>query len=248
MYSGETKIYIALLTGLIVLMVLVAFFVVTIVRYQRKKVSFYQEKIKAEFNYLEKERERIASDLHDGLGASLSAIKLNLQCLVGLQDQNAELVAHSELQIDQVMQNMRRISYNMMPALLQRKGLDEALKELIYLMTASTDIKVDYQYQIDDFEQGRAIHIYRIAQEILNNIVKHAHATRILFHVSKIKDKLGLHIQDNGVGFDKSKVQKKAAGMGLQNITSRTDLLGATVYLTTGPGKGADYFIEIPVS
>ena len=247
MYTNETGIYIAVLTGIFMLIVLVAFFIVTIIRYQRKKVAFHQEKIKAEFNFLDKERERIAFDLHDDLGASLSAIKLRLQCLKDMDAESASIIKFSEFHIDQVMQKLRRISFNMMPGVLQRQGLDKALKELIDLMTYSTNITVNYQCNVDSFDKEKAIHIYRIAQEILNNIAKHAKATLVSFTIAGIKNKIELRIRDNGIGFNKNMVVQKPRGLGLHNIVARADLLKAKIYITTELNNGVDYLIEIPV-
>ena len=236
------------MTGVAVLLVLVIFFVITIIRYQRRRIAFDSKKIRIEFNNLDKERERVAADLHDDVGASLSGIKLTLQSMKGLDAKNTLLEEKSELRIDEVMQKIRRISYNMMPRVLQRQGLDKALKELLNLMTDSTGIAVKYWYKIDSFPEEKAIHIYRISQEILNNIVKHAKATSVHFTITKVKNNLELHIRDNGAGFNKSAVLKSKAGLGLHNITARADLLKATIYLTTGPNNGVDYLIQIPVS
>jgi len=246
MYTHETGIYIAVLTGIFVLLILVVFFALTIIRFQRKKVAFHKERIKAEFNYLDKERERIASDLHDDLGASLSAIKLRLQCIKNMDEEGASIIKFSEFHIDQVMQKLRTISFNMMPGVLQRQGLNEALKDLIDIMTHSTNIKVNYQCSVDFFDKERAIHLYRIAQEILNNIIKHAKATVINFNILKIKNKIQFHITDNGIGFNKNTIERKSKGSGLKNIVARVDLLKAKIYLTTSQGKGVEYFIEIP--
>ena len=233
--------------GVSVLAVLVIFFIVTIIRYQRRKVAFDEEKIKAEFNYLDKERERIAFDLHDDLGASLSAIKLRLQCLKNVDAESASIIKFSEFHIDQVMRKLRRISFNMMPGVLQRRGLNEALKELIDLMTDSINITVNYQCDVETFNHGTAIHIYRIVQEILNNIVKHSKATLVSFTIAKIKNNIELRIKDNGIGFDKNLMIKECGGLGLHNIAARADLLKANIYLSAMRGKGVDYFIEIPV-
>jgi len=85
-----------------------------------------------------------------------------------------------------------------------------------------------------------------MVQEIMNNILKHSHATLVNFTITGTDKKIVLHIQDNGVGFDKNMVSKKRNGLGLQNIMARADLLKAKIYLTTEPQKGVDYLIEIP--
>jgi signal transduction histidine kinase len=247
MYTGETGIYIAILSGIVVLLALMGFFIVTIIRYQKKKVAFHLQKVKEEFINLDKERERIAIDLHDDLGASLSAIKLRLQCMENMDVANIEIIEQAERQIDRAMQRLRQISFNMMPGVLQRRGLNEALKELIELMTHNTGIIVHYKCNIDSFDKGKALHIYRIAQEILNNMVKHSAATTVNFTIVKVKNTIELKISDNGTGFNKEVVSNNRQGSGLRNIDSRAHLLNAKIFLVTSPGKGVNYLVEIPV-
>ena len=247
MHPHETKIYISLLIGVSVLFVLVVFFIVTIIRYHRKRLAFHQENLQAEFNQLDKERERIACDLHDDLGSSLSFIKIRLQCLKNMTAENDLIVQNSEHHIDEAMKKLRRISFNMMPKTLQQQGLDEALRELIAVMTDPVNITVDYQCEVDSCDQEKAIHIYRISQEILNNIVKHSKATSVNFTIVKIKNKIELRIKDNGIGFNKNILKTMPRHLGLHNISARADLLKANVYLTTSIHNGVDYLIEIPI-
>ncbi|MEO5650034.1 MAG: histidine kinase [Ginsengibacter sp.] len=235
------------MTGILVLVIVVTFFVVTIVRYQRRKASFYHEKIKAQFYFLDKERERIAFDLHDDVGATLFSLKLKLQCVTSTDKKDMAIIEDSEAQLDGVIQRLRHISFNMMPSVLQRQGLDKALKELIDMMTYSKNIVVTYRCDIPSFAQEKDIHIYRIVQEIMNNILKHAQATAVDFSLSGNQREALLHIRDNGIGFNKYRATKNPVGLGLHNISARADLLGAKVFLTTGQQKGVDYLIEIPM-
>jgi two-component system, NarL family, sensor kinase len=246
MYTNETRIYITVLTGVFILVALVIFFAITIVRYQRKKVAGHLTSVREQFTYLDEERERIAADLHDDLGASLSAIKLWLQRLKNLDKESASVISFSQLHLDEAMQKLRNTSFNLMPGVLQREGLNEALKDLIDLMIYPTSIKVDYHCEIDHFDKRKSLHIYRIAQEILNNIVKHANATRVAFNIYAVKNNIVLHIADDGKGFDINKIKKENKGSGLKNILARADILQAKIYLTAQEEKGVDYLIEIP--
>lgn len=246
MYSEEDKIYIALVGGLIVLMVLITFFVFTIVKYHRKKAAFNLEKLQADFDHLDHERERIAADLHDDLGSHLSAIRLHLQRVEPRNEESAAILKFSEEQLDQSVNKLRRIAFNMMPSVLHRKGLDEALTELISLMTNSSGIRVNYKYNADDISHAKAIHIYRIAQELLNNIIKHSKATLVTFTISKIKNEMVLQIIDNGIGFDKKLFLKKSSGLGMRNIKTRAEVLKAKISLATLSGKGTYFLIKIP--
>ncbi len=245
MDTNETKIHIALLTGVIVLTVLMALFVLTIARYHRKKVSLDEQKVRADFNLLDRERERIAFDLHDDLGGSLSFLKMHLHMLSNLNAENASTVLNLEKIIDDAMEKIRRISQNLMPRILQRRGLDAALEELTEMAGASSGLRINYGFSMDTPDQETGLHIYRIVQEIINNIVKHANATTVNLTIVEIGHKIELSIVDNGIGFEKSEVLKKE-GMGLRNIAARTSFLKGTLYLDTAPGNGVNYFIEIP--
>ena len=172
----------------------------------------------------------------------MSAIKLRLQCVENMDAGNIDIIEQAELQIDKAMQRLRQISFNMMPGVLQRQGLNEALKELIDLMTDTAGIKVYYQCDVEVFDKNRSLHIYRISQEILNNMIKHADATTVDFTITKIKNSIRLNIKDNGIGFNKNDVIDKRQGSGLRNIDSRAHLLNAKIFLTTSPGKGVNLY------
>lgn len=246
MYPHETRIYIAVLSGLLVLLMLVVLFVITIIGYHRKKAAFHLKNIGSQISYLDAERERIAADLHDDLGVSLSGIKLRLQCIKTADADTFSIINFSKFQIDEVMQKMRRIAFNMIPDVLLQRGLNQALQELLNIMTEQTGITIDYQYNAPFFDKMKAIHIYRIVQELMNNTLKHGNATAISFNIRKIKNMIQLHFTDNGKGFNTGIVMREGKGFGIKNIMARADLLKAKVYITTAPEKGVDYIIEMP--
>ena len=245
MSAYETRIYIAVLTGVLVLAIVIAFFMMTIIRYQRRKVASHQRRLRTETILLEKDRARIAADLHDDLGASLSAVKLKLQCLSTTDPGDLLLLNQSDTLIDNTMQRLRQISFNLMPKLLQQKGLQDTLDELVDIIAHSSSMVIRYTCSMEVTDEEKAIHIYRVAQEIMNNILKHSGASEVDFTLAQTGDTIRLHVKDNGTGFDKNKVTDHP-GLGLQNIMARADLLGAKVYLTTSEGNGTDYLIDIP--
>ena len=197
---------------------------------------------------LDAERERIAADLHDDLGASLSNIKVHLQRIRRGDPETLSIIKFSKGQLDEVMKKLRRISVNMIPDAFLEKGLDRALQELLDVMTSETGITVTYNYSTPDFTVEKATHIYRIVQEILNNTLKHAGAASLNFDMRQVKNTVILHYTDDGRGFNKDMIIKDQKGFGLKNVMSRAAVLHAKVYITTAPGKGTDYLIEIPVS
>jgi two-component system NarL family sensor kinase len=248
MHPDQERIYIVLVTGIAVLLTLVVILVVAIIGYHRKKSALHLKNAGGHITSLDAERERIAADLHDDFGASLSNIKVRLQCIRSGDPETLSIIKFSKGQIDEAMKKLRRISVNMIPDAFLEKGLDQALQELLEVMTNETGIAVTYSYKAPAFNMEKATHIYRIVQEILNNTVKHAGATGISFDAYQVKSKVILHYTDDGRGFNKDMIRKDPRGFGLKNVMSRAAVLHANVYITTAPGQGADYFIEIPVS
>jgi two-component system, NarL family, sensor kinase len=248
MHPDQKRIYIALLAGIAILLALVVILVAAIIGYHRKKSALHLKNVGGHISSLDAERERIAADLHDDFGASLSNIKVRLQCIRSGDAEMLSIIKFSKGQIDEAMQKLRRISVNMIPDAFLEKGLDQALRELLDVMTSETGITVMYNYSTPAFNMEKATHIYRIVQEILNNTIKHAGAASISFNMCRIKNKVILHYTDDGRGFNKDMIIKDPKGFGLKNIMSRAVVLHAKVYITTAPGKGADYLIEIPVS
>jgi signal transduction histidine kinase len=168
-----------------------------------------------------------------------------LQLLKGLNDADTQVVDTCELLLDEVMQKIRRISYNMMPGILKRKGLDAALKDLVGIMTHSTGIEAHYHCEQINFNEETATHIYRIAQEALNNIIKHSKASSFDLTINQHKNKIRVLIHDNGIGFNKNNIREKS-GLGLRSISARGELLKANIHLSASKDEGVEYLIEIP--
>jgi signal transduction histidine kinase len=245
MDPNETKIYITLLTGIAVLTILMAFLLVTILRYQKRKVTYYTQKLREDFDLLDKEKQRISLDLHDDLGALISAVQHRFDRLTNLDIGSEAIIKECEVLLADVMLRLRRMSVSMMPPILKRMGLDAALNDLIGIMTSGTGIDVHYYCEPINFPEEAANHIYRIAQEVINNIIKHSEATSFDFTIQKVRGTIRMLICDDGIGFDDNTLNEKN-GLGLHNIASRADLLNADVYLSHRKGEGVEYLIEIP--
>lgn len=246
MSSTETGFYHAILIGAITLLFFVSLFAVTILGYHKRKLALYKNRTHLEINSLEKERARIAGDLHDDLGASLSAIKLKLQCLKLESEKDNSFISDAGRYIDEAMLKLKRIAFNMLPTVLERRGLQQALAELLNIVSQSIPVNVRFQYNCPAIANETAIHMYRIVQEALNNMVKHSAAHTVAVSVKQLNGTITLRVTDNGQGFDKNKVVSTTGGRGLQNIIARADILNAKMFLTTMPGKGVDYLFKIP--
>ncbi len=198
----------------------------------------------------ERERRRIATDLHDGVGQLLSAALLNLRQAGEHTEENSAARQMSEraaVLLNQGCDEMRAISHKMMPSALLKAGLAISVKEFlekidgdklkVYLDVAGLDDRLDEQTEVI---------LYRVIQEAVNNVIKHAGASELSIQIEKDEQGIAVAIEDNGKGFDVSGLPDNE-GIGMKNIRSRIALLNGTLDLDSMPGKGTLLAIYIPV-
>jgi signal transduction histidine kinase len=249
MDPNETKIYIALLIAAGILGVFLVFFVITIIRHQRRTQALYKEKINAEITTLEKERSRIASDLHDDLGPVLSAVKLLINNVDLRSADDRATLAKASQYIDTILSRVRTISNNLMPQALIRKGLIVAVEEFTGELNQKSTMQIHFLAEPGiRIDPASEIHLYRIIGEVIHNAVRHAEATSMQISLSETPSFLKLTLRDNGKGFDPKDAGIIQKGLGLKNILSRVDSLRGNMYLESGPRKGTEYTIEIPIA
>lgn len=199
----------------------------------------------------EEERSRLAKDLHDGLGGLLSGVKFsisNMKDNLIMTPDNMTVFERSLDLIDTSIKELRRVAHNMMPEMLTKFGLDEALKEYCNTINATKLIAVKYQsIGMDErLDKSVEIIIYRIVQELLNNTMKHAAATEAFVQLIKEEKRLNVVVEDNGKGFDKD-IADTGKGAGLANIRSRVDYLKGQLDIHAEPGKGTLVNIEFNI-
>ena len=150
--------------------------------------------------------------------------------------------------IDTSIRELRRVAHNMMPEMLVKFGLDEALKEYCNTVNATKLISVKYQsFGMDSrLDSSKEIIIYRIIQELLNNILKHAAASEVLVQLIKEGNRLSIVVEDNGKGFDTALLENNK-GAGWTNIRSRVDYLQGQLDINSEAGKGTSVNIEFNV-
>lgn len=196
----------------------------------------------------EDERTRLAKDLHDGLGGMLSGVKfslVNMKSSLIIDHENVVVFERSLDMLDGSIKELRRVAHNMMPEALVKFGLDEALKDYCNNINSSEMLHV--QYQSFGMEQradsNTEIIIYRITQELLNNIFKHAKASEVLVQLLREENRLSITVEDNGKGFDINDLEK-SKGAGWANIHSRVDYLKGKLDLHSDAIKGTSVNIE----
>jgi signal transduction histidine kinase len=194
----------------------------------------------------EEERTRLARDLHDGVGGLLSGVKLSMSNMKGnffLSEENALAMNNVIMQLDQSIAELRRVSHNMMPESLIKYGLKEALENYCETLNISGKIKVQLQtYGMEErMEQSNEIVAYRMVQELLNNVIKHADAKNVLIQLVRKQDHFTLTVEDDGKGFDPKEI---SSGAGLQNIKARAEYLNGTLDIVSSRGEGTSVTIE----
>lgn len=256
---GRKKLFNYLLSTAFLLLLIIAAF---IYRSYRHKQKLQQQRIveletekqlaatEAVLKGEEQERTRLAKDLHDGLGGMLSGIKYSLNTMKGnmiLTPDNAQAFERSIDMLDSSINEMRRVAHNMMPENLVKFGLDTALKDFCNDINQSRALKVHYQslgLEHTTVDHLTSITIYRIVQELLNNIIKHAFAQNVIVQVSKSDEKISVTVEDDGKGFDTS-ILDKDKGMGWSNIKNRVEFLKGKLDVKSQAGKGTSILIEL---
>jgi signal transduction histidine kinase len=229
-------------------------------RYKLKKLQELNEEIikqqsirsKAVIDAEEKERTRIAKDLHDGLGQQLSAVKLLTQSIqtTAADSERSEKMNALLKMLDDSVKEVRSVSHNMMPNALLKSGLIAAVREFIDKIVSTGLLKIDLQIVglTNRLDTTIETVLYRVLQELVNNIIKHANANKISIQIIKHDDNnLNLVMEDDGRGFDTTNIDS-FNGIGLKNIISRVEYLNGSVDFDSQPGKGTTVIIDIPLS
>ncbi|MDG2448442.1 MAG: sensor histidine kinase [Saprospiraceae bacterium] len=198
----------------------------------------------------EKERSRIARDLHDGLGNLLSTLKAKISTLkIDFDNKGTTRIYNTASDmIDEACSEVRKIAHKMMPQALKKLGLRKALEDLITKMDMTHPF--DAQFLVYGSEKllndNTNVMLFRIVQELLNNIVKYAQADEVLLQLTYSDEWLNLTIEDDGKGFDIEQIDSEK-GMGLKSIEFRTGYVGGNYEIDSRPGAGTLVTINVPL-
>lgn len=202
----------------------------------------------------EEERKRLARELHDGIGQMLTGLKLDSEQLKSLpfvnEKQRKSFEEHQKL-IDETIEATRTVSFNLMPSVLTDFGLSSAIRLLLERTAKGAEFKASFNDLTENITIPNKIenNLYRITQETLNNIMKHAKARQVSITLSNEKSKyITLSVIDDGKGFDMKKTKKsRVGGNGLGNLQTRVRLLNGTIKIESEVGKGTSIFVKIPL-
>jgi two-component system, NarL family, sensor kinase len=197
----------------------------------------------------EEERSRIAKDLHDGLGGLLSGTKLSFMHVkdnLVLTPKMAALFDKSLSMLDNTIGDLRKVAHNLMPEALVKYGLNEALRDFCDSIQSSSGIKIVFQEfgEKRHLDNTSEVFAYRIIQELVNNVIKHAEASEIIVQLTMNNNKIGITVEDNGKGFDKNNLLGNE-GAGMANIRYRVQYLNGTSDIISSEGNGTSVHIEL---
>lgn len=213
---------------------------------QQKEIQLMQATMQGE----ERERSRIARDLHDGVAGMLAAVKMHFSSIPS----EAEVLMQTEgyrqgiRLLDEAAGELRKTSHNLTPEILLKHGLDEALRRYCNSLNNSKTIAIEYDSwgNIDRFSDAFELSVYRIVQELINNIVKHSKSTQAIVQLTQQNGLLCISIEDNGIGFNTDKLQSD--GIGLVSLRSRVRAMNGKIELNASEKNGVTAYLEFEIS
>ena len=199
----------------------------------------------------EKERTELGEELHDNINQILASTKLYIECAIKDKNPRMDLIAESKLLLEKAMTEIRNLSKSLLPPSLGEIGLQQALHEMVENINQMNNLIISINWNINDENDicnKLKLTIFRIAQEQLNNVIKHAEAKNVIINIKKADGKIQMSIKDDGLGFNTA---LKRNGVGLRNISSRAEVNNGTVSIISNPGEGCELivtFSEIELS
>jgi PAS domain S-box-containing protein len=212
------------------------------------QINYQKQLTQASIDGQEKERREIGKELHDNIGQQLTTIKLFLDLAKSTADEpTMEMVNMAIKGVSDVINEIRAMSRSLVPHSLKDLGFVDSVAELIDSITRAQGLQIDFEFE--NFEEDRLrdnqqLSLFRIVQEQLNNIIKHAQAKHITIILKTTPQKVVLKIQDDGQGFDEKTVRK---GLGFTNIRNRADIFGGKAEISSRPGEGCHLRVFMPL-
>jgi signal transduction histidine kinase/ligand-binding sensor domain-containing protein len=223
------------------------------VMYKRRITALHNiqtQKLVAEIDAQEKERRRIARDLHDEFGTKMSALKIYLSTFEKFIDYSSDEAKRTRNElyhiVDNSMQDLRSLLMDLSPKTLEMHGFSAALQDLSNRLSQTLlfTISCFVAPELEKFEKKYELTLFRIIQELINNSIKHSNCTEINIQLFYRDNTIVLNYDDNGKGFDTATTA--ISGYGLKNIETRTTILNGSIIWESSPGKGINALITIP--
>ncbi|MEY8848483.1 ATP-binding protein [Psychroserpens sp. XS_ASV72] len=195
----------------------------------------------------EKERQRIANDLHDDLGGLMATVKLHFNAL---KDKNSpELFDKTNSLIEEAYQKVRSVAHAKNSGVIAKQGLLKAVEQMAEKVSVTSQLNISvFDHGLDDrLENSLELTIFRIIQELITNVIKHANASEINIHITNHQDTLNIMVEDDGIGFNPNQITKTKKGMGISSIDKRVEHLNGKMTIESERHKGTTIIIDIPI-
>ncbi|MFT4024958.1 MAG: sensor histidine kinase [Flavihumibacter sp.] len=220
---------------------------------EKMKASYEQEVLTTQIESRDQTLRDVSQEIHDNMGQLLSVARINLNILEKeLPDHpQTKRIKDTNLILGDVIRYIRMLSKGLNSDILSSYGLRESIRFELQRIEQTALLKVNFQTEGDDFviDEKKEIIIYRMIQEILNNILKHASATEITVSILYTENDFNIEIRDNGKGFNEAETRQRSigdSGSGLKNLDKRAALVGAKLAVDSKPGKGTSILITLP--
>lgn len=223
--------------------------VVLILVYQKKQLGFQKDKeqqiMASRLEAQEQTFRDIAQELHDNIGQALTLVKLNVSTMDLEKQQDArEKLAHSKTLLSAALEDLRDLAKSLSTDFISDMGLERALQQQLQILQHTAHCATQFSVNGSPYRltAPHELVLFRMVQELLNNVVKHAEATAITVSIDYRQDKLIIQVQDNGKGFDP---KAESNGLGLRHMHNRARLLNGTLSFDCAPGCGTTATVEL---
>lgn len=260
MFLQNKEILISIILGIILMLFLVSVLVISLIRYNKKLYAHLKEKqsMQLKFNEIllqsqieiqEQTFKLISQEIHDNIGQELSFVKLSLNSILGkLNAETKEIVSESKELVAKSIQQLRDIAKSLNTDYLNDIGLPEAIRQQLKFMERTGSFKTELvvKGEFTKIESMNRLVLFRSIQELLNNIINHSSANKVIIEMIYSEDNLLISVSDNGKGFDVEKFTKsKHKGIGISNVVNRIKLINGIINIKSYPDEGTVTTIEL---
>lgn len=252
MHAKEEVIFTIIIVIFVLVFLAILFLVIVARNNTRKnKLLFENERIKKEFEKTllhtrleiqEQTLSHVSREIHDNIGQSLSLVRLQLG---SMEVNDISQLENTDELLGKAIADLRILSHTLNTDLIKEKGFVDSVNDLVGQMKKTKRYEITFSSEnfTDDLPEDQSLILFRVVQEILNNVMKHAEASVIEISLSSINVNSMISIRDNGKGFDIAKM--KSNGLGLKNIEERIKIIGGGLHIDSDPGKGTTITITL---
>ncbi|MEP6726517.1 MAG: ATP-binding protein [Bacteroidota bacterium] len=252
MQNQYSEVVGVIVAGIFLALLLVGFIITMLVVYRKKQYQHQQELLHARLEIQENIFKNLSEEIHDNIGQELSVLKLTLSVIAVKKEEEAEkFISESKGMVNHIITSISDLSRSLHTDRIIKIGIIEAVKFELEKIEKTNLFKTSFSYADVEFQMnpGNEIFLFRIIQEVINNIIKHSRAQNIHADLIYKENRIIFTFADDGIGFDvKEAMQRPSSnrGIGLTSMVNRAKLIGGQLSILSQPGKGTKTVIEIP--